>query len=98
MQVSSASASAIAGLARAGRSLDAAAAAVGSAFAPAEVPDVSTPTRSGSAGSDPLDGVTGGDPIAPFVQMIAAQRAFSASLVVLRTDAEMQRSFIESVR
>ena len=94
MQVSSASASAIAGLARAQRSLDAAA-AVGSAFVPAGVPDDSAAPQSRSAGSDPLDGVAGGDPIAPFVQMIAAQRAFSASLVMLRTDAEMQRSIVE---
>jgi flagellar basal body rod protein FlgC len=93
MQVSSASASALAGMSRAERALDASADAVTRAFVPADPSAVSV-SRLGS--SDPLDGA--GDIVAPMIQMIAAQRAFTASLAVLRADDEMQRAFLERTR
>lgn len=93
MEVPSASASALAGLRAAERSLDRAASAVTRAFA---LPEASasdavaaSPARLGE--SDPLDGVGGVDPVESFVSLVAAQRAFSASLAVLRADADMQR-------
>ncbi|MFO0684511.1 MAG: flagellar basal body rod C-terminal domain-containing protein [Sandaracinus sp.] len=92
MEVPSASASALAGLRAAERSLDRAASAVTRAFA---LPDgasgdavAASQARLGE--SDPLDGV-GVDPVESFVSLVAAQRAFSASLAVLRADADMQR-------
>jgi len=96
MQVSSISASALTGLARAQRSLDAAASAM--SFSPVESGSESgTVTR--SARSDSFEGVAlGGDETAALVQMIAAQRAFTASLVVLQADADMQRTVIERMR
>lgn len=95
MEVPSASASAIAGLRAAERSLDRAASAVTRAFALPEAPvSGAAPTSISRLGaSDPLDGAAP-DPVESFVSLVAAQRAFSASLAVLRADADMQRDAI----
>jgi hypothetical protein len=96
MQVQSAFATALLGVTRAERAIDAAASAVSAAFAPSHAADAAA-HRLGP--SDPLDAVAaGGDPVAPMVDLIAAQRAFTASLAALRADAEMQRSVLTMTR
>ncbi len=96
MDVPSTSASALAGLRAAERAIDRAAAAVTRAFAlpeaTAEAASTASTPRLGA--SDPLDGLSSADPVESFVALVAAQRAFSASLAVLRADADVQRDAI----
>lgn len=92
MRVGPAFASVLEGLTRAERSLDAAASDV-----------VRTTTRdpvpATRAADEPAELASlRGDLAGPLVQMIAAQRAFGASLAVMRADRDMQRAVLDMVR
>lgn len=96
MQVRSAFASVLDGLTRAERTMEGAARSLARASTASAV----TSTRATSGASDPLEGraVGDGDAALALVRMIAAQRAFDASLVALRADAEVQRDVVERAR
>lgn len=92
MRVGSTFSSVLEGLTRAERSLDTAASAV----ARASTSDVVTPPSAASEAPD-LASVRG-DIAGPLVQLIAAQRAFGASLAVMRADRDMQHAVLDMVR
>lgn len=93
----SASSYAVVGMQRAERSLDAAAAAV---FAASAASDVADGPVAALGASDPLDGVLagGGDMVGAMVQLVSSQRAFEASLAVMKTADAMSRSLVDMVR
>lgn len=97
MQVGSATTYAVLGMQRAERSFDQAAQAVFAASAPSDL--ASGPVAS-LGPSDPLDGVEtgGGDLVGAMVQVVASQRAFEASLAVMKTADAMTRSLVDMVR
>jgi flagellar basal body rod protein FlgC len=78
---------------RAERAVDASATMLARALVPSEAASV----VSALGPSDPLDGASG-DVVEPMIQRIAAQRAFTASLAVLRTGDEMQRALVALAR
>ena len=93
MQGVSSFARSLAGVQAADRSLDRAASDVAEASAPS---GHRRPLVPATGGSDPLDGASG-DLIGPFVQMVAAQRAFEMNLRVLRSNDEVQRTLLQMV-